>query len=97
MDTIFSDNNEHIAACANGVKKYQCKKTLPCHFSNVECICCKRCVPLHKTEWYVSTDYDFSNFVVCTLLSPRTDDCNSTDASQLFICNVCKNVSVEYK
>ena len=66
------------------------QKNLPCNFPNVECVCCKRCVPLHKTERYVSTDYDFSILCVCALLSARTDDRNSTDASQLFICNVCK-------
>ena len=54
------------------------------------CLLQATCVPLHKTEQYVSTDYDFSIFVVCALLSAITDECNSTDASQLFICNVCK-------
>ena len=32
----------------------------------------------------------FQILYVCTLLSHGTDDCNSADASQLFICNVCK-------
>ena len=88
--TMFTDGNQHIVASTNDVKKYPCKKNLRRNFSNVECVCCKRCVPLHKTEWYVSTDYDFSIFVVCALLSARPDERNSTDASQMFICNVCK-------
>ena len=92
--TMFPDGNQDIVASTNDAKKYWCKKNLPHNFSNVECVCCKRCIPVHKTEQYISTDYDFSMFVVCALLSARTDECNSTNASQLFICNVCKTCTL---
>ena len=88
---MFTDGNQHIVASTNDAKKYPCKKTFPIIFQMLNVFVASDVrAPLHKTEWYVSTDYDFSIFVVCALLSAKTDESNSTDASQLFICNVCK-------
>ena len=71
-------------------EKYFYKLCQTNQFTNVNCICCDWCVPQQRAQQYVSTDYDFSFFVVSALLSTKTCETNDVHPVQLFICNVCK-------
>ena len=79
-DMLTSTNNE---------EKYLCKTCQASKATNVKCVCCDQSVPQHKSKQYITTDYDFSCFVVAALLGTKTHVSNDTNAKQLFICNAC--------
>ena len=89
-DNMVTDSDGNMLVSAKITEKYFCKLCQTNQFTNVNCVCCDQCVPQQRAQQYVSTDYDFSIFVVSALLSTKTCERNDTHPVQLFICNVCK-------
>ena len=74
-------------SCINMIQtqQYMCVACSGKTCKTTKCLCCQRHVPTTKANIYCNTDYDFSLFVVYTLL------CNANvDEVEYFICNVCK-------
>ena len=55
-----------------------------------KCLCCLHHVPSTNVSVYCNTDYDFSLYVVYTLLYNCTVSSCETNQNEHFICNVCK-------
>ena len=55
-----------------------------------KCLCCLHHVPSTKVSVYCNTDYDFSLYVVYTLLYNCVVSSCETNQNEHFICNVCK-------
>ena len=55
-----------------------------------KCLYCLCHIPSTKASVYWNTDYDFSLYVVYTLLHNATASSCETNLNEHFICNVCK-------
>ena len=59
-----------------------------------KCLCCLYHVPSTNATVYCNTDYDFSLYVVYTLLYNCAVSSCETNTNEHFICNVCKSTLI---